>query len=89
MQALGNADSNGSLSWSGGERTYEMFKEHDWLEPGESIFAENVAILLPLGCMAVRIDARQVAPVGWPEKVNNVWRCSAVIGPDSSEEQKG
>jgi hypothetical protein len=86
--ATGEVSAKGELLWSGGEHTYEMFLDHKWIEPGESIFEESTAIPLPEDCVAVRVYARLVAPVGWPQKTNNVWRCSIVLGPTYSEERQ-
>ena len=85
--ATGKVDSNGELGWSKGEQTYEMFTDHNWIEPGESIFDERSVIPVPVDCIAVKIFARLVAPVGWPQKTNNAWKCSAVISP--AEPKKG
>ena len=79
--ADGSVEASGELSWSGGDSTYSMFVDHNWIEPGESIFDERSLIALPDGCMAAKVQARLVAPIGWPQKTRTVWKCSVVIGP--------
>jgi hypothetical protein len=74
-------DALGELSWSGGQSTYSMFLDHKWIEPGEGIFDEHSLIPLPNDCIAAKLQARLVAPIGWPQKTNTVWKCSVVSGP--------
>jgi hypothetical protein len=78
------ADSGNSLpevAWSGGRPVYPMFQEHQHIEPGESIFDEVRLIRLPEASIAVKIEARLVAPVSRFPRKNNEWNCAAIAGP--------
>ena len=77
----GYAEETGELVWSGGNVVFPVFQHHRFIEPGERIFDEQQMFVLPAGCIAARIEARLVAPVGWPHRKNSEWNCSAVIGP--------
>lgn len=77
----GKADAIGELSWSGGKPVFEMFLDHKWIEPGETIFDELSLFSLPSDCFAAKIQARLVVPLGWPRRTNSEWNCSAIIGP--------
>lgn len=79
--AKGEADQYGELIWSGGKPVFEIFTQHQWIEPGESIFDEVSLLLLPRDCIAVKIEVRLSAAIGWPRRKNTVWNCSTVIGP--------
>ncbi len=85
--ATGEVTPAGELLWLNGEHTYEMFTDHVWIEPGESIFDETVAIPMADNYLAVKIIARLVAPVGWRQKRRNTWKCSAIIGPSDLKEK--
>jgi hypothetical protein len=79
--AQGVADDTGELSWSGGKRVFNLFVDHKWIEPGETIFDELTLFALPCDCLAARIQARLVVPLGWPRRTNSEWNCSAIVGP--------
>ncbi len=87
----GSVDDEGELIWSGGKLTYSMLVDHKWIEPGESIFDEKSLIPLPQRCVATKVQARLVAPIGWPQRTNTVWKCSVIIGPlpKSGKDDKG
>ncbi len=68
------------LDWSDGRIVYTMLEEHKWIEPGESIFDETRIFSLPANCIAVKIQARLVAPVRSFPRKNSEWNGSAVLG---------
>ena len=73
------------LEWTDGGHVYEIFEEHKWIEPGESLFDETRMFSLPRDCIAVKIQARLVAQVWGVSSRNTEWNCSAVVpGPPPS-----
>lgn len=77
LRELGSSDSG---------VVYGMFEEHQWIEPGESIFDENRMFSLPGDCIAVKIQARLVAQVRRLPSKNSEWNCSAILGPVSTSD---
>jgi hypothetical protein len=75
------------VEWSKGTQVYSMFKDHHWIEPGESIFDETRLIPLPGDCIAAKIEARLLAQVKrFPRKKNTEWNGAAVVGPGTTSE---
>jgi hypothetical protein len=86
----GESRDAGELVWSGGKPVFSIFTDHQWIEPGESIFDELSLFALPSDCVAAKIQVRLSAPIGWLSRKNTVWNCSTVVGPVSRkmEERK-
>jgi hypothetical protein len=82
--ANGDIDQNGDLAWSGGKPVYDLFANHKWIEPGETIFDELNLFELPYNCVAAKIQSRLVVPLGWPNRKNSEWNCSTIVGPAGS-----
>ena len=79
--ARGAGNETGELTWSDGKTVFPLFVDHKWIEPGETIFDEITLFSLPSDCLAAKIQARLIVPLGWPNRKNAEWNCSAVIGP--------
>lgn len=84
--ANGTTDEHNELCWSGGKPVFNLFNDHRWIEPGETIFDELNLFVLPLDTVAAKIQARLVVPLGWPKRTNAEWNCSAIVGPVMSKE---
>jgi len=83
----GEGSSNDSeIKWSGGKPIFRMFEEHQWIEPGESIFEETRLIRLPKTSIAVKIEARLVAQVRRFPRKNSEWNSAAIAGPITEPE---
>jgi hypothetical protein len=83
--AQGETGQHGELIWSEGEHVFDIFVNHRWIEPGESIFDELSLFALPPDCIAAKVEVRLSAPIGWPRRKNTVWSCSAIVGPVSEK----
>lgn len=79
---------SGELTWSGGKDVFDVFANHKWIEPDETIFDELQLFVLPSNCLAAKVQARLVAPIGWPYRTSSEWNCSTVVGPFPSEERE-
>jgi hypothetical protein len=79
--AMGPLEDSGEMTWSGGKPVFPIFVEHQWIEPGESIFDELDLFALTPECVAAKIQVRLSAPIGWLWQKNTVWNCSTVVGP--------
>jgi hypothetical protein len=85
--ATGRVKVGGHLAWLGGTPVYRIFENHEWLEPGESIFDENELHSLPMVSVAAKIEVRLRAPVGVIHPKVTVWTCSTVVLPESRKEE--
>ena len=85
--ATGTAKVGGNLAWFGGTPVFRIFENHEWLEPGESIFDEQRLHSLPDNSIAAMIEVRLRAPVGFIDPKVTVFTCSAVVLPNSKKEE--
>jgi hypothetical protein len=85
--ATGTTKVGGNLKWFGGTPVFRFFEEHEWIEPGESIFDEHELHALPANSVAAKIEVRLRAPVGVIYPRVTVFNCSAVVSPDSEKEE--
>ena len=74
----------GELIWSGGDAVFDVFGDHKWIEPDETVFDELAVFRLPNNCLVAKIQARLVVPRGWPHRDNHEWNCSVIAGPSNS-----